>query len=271
MEKNIGIEEISKDMNTLSIEVGVSKGRGNIIIIRVNSPYFRNEILNFLSKRFTYETIGVNEGEGNEIIKKLRQKETKKDALIWIMPENMSTDIENALNNYRELFYEYPAPSIIFCNELFLQGIIMKAPDFWRYRGNFYIFKEPKRDAMPLAFESLPISISFKDKKDLMRRKRINEHLLRIAKDEKQKVGLLLENSEIYLIFGNFKKMIEVCEKALESVKEIGDKSGESECYTSLGIAYRNLGHFSKAIEYYEKSLKMIQKWGINQENLQVI
>ncbi|PKP52336.1 MAG: hypothetical protein CVT90_02690, partial [Candidatus Altiarchaeales archaeon HGW-Altiarchaeales-3] len=263
MEKITKIEEISKDLNTLSIEIGVSKGRGNIIICKVNSPYFREEILNFLSKQYTYEKIEVKEGEGNALIKRLRQKKvSEKDALIWIMPENLSIDIEGALNNYRELFYEYPIPSIIFCNDLFLTDLIIRAPDFWRYRGNFYLFEEPKGEAMYLASESLPISISFKDKKDLMRRKRINEHLLTIAKDKKQKVGLLLENSEIYYIFGNFKNMIEICEKSLRISKEIGDITGESACYRNLGAAYQSLGDFKKAIVFHENSLKINKEIG---------
>ena len=262
MEEISEIEEISKDLDALSIEIGVSKGRGNIIICTVNSPYFRGKILNFLAKRFTYDIINIKEGEGDEIIKKLRQKESEKDALIWIMPESMHSDVENALNNYRELFYEYPIPSIIFCNELFLQEIIKKAPDFWRYRGNFYRFKEPKGGDISSAFEILPINISFKTKKDLTRRIRINEHLLRIAKDKKQKVDLLLEIGIIYRIISKYEKALEYFNECLEITKEIGDRAGGSKCYADLGNVYADLGDFKKAIEFHEKSLKIFKEIG---------
>ena len=35
----------------------------------------------------------------------------------------------------------------------------------------------------------------------------------------------------------------------------MGDKAGESRCYTNLGVAYESLGDYTKAIEYHEKAL----------------
>jgi CHAT domain-containing protein/Flp pilus assembly protein TadD len=55
----------------------------------------------------------------------------------------------------------------------------------------------------------------------------------------------------------DFRKAIEYYEKSLQMKKAIGDKSGESDCYANLGVAYDSLGDSMKAIEYYEKSLQM--------------
>jgi tetratricopeptide (TPR) repeat protein len=43
---------------------------------------------------------------------------------------------------------------------------------------------------------------------------------------------------------------------------KIGDKKGESACYTSLGTTYYYLGDYAKAIDYYEKGLKIEIKIG---------
>ena len=64
-----------------------------------------------------------------------------------------------------------------------------------------------------------------------------------------------------YRDLGDFKKAIEYFEKSLQIKKEINDLLGESACYTNLGNAY-SLGDLRKAIEYYEKSLQIKKEIG---------
>ena len=45
---------------------------------------------------------------------------------------------------------------------------------------------------------------------------------------------------------GNFKKAIVFYENSLKIAKEIGDKAGESVCYTNLGMAYDDLGNLDR-------------------------
>ena len=47
---------------------------------------------------------------------------------------------------------------------------------------------------------------------------------------------------------------------------KIGDKSGETKCYGSLGNAYGGLGNSQEAINYYNKSLSISQKIGDKEE-----
>lgn len=40
---------------------------------------------------------------------------------------------------------------------------------------------------------------------------------------------------------------------------KMGDRAGESKCYTNIGAAYDSLGQYQKAIEYQEKALNIFQ------------
>lgn len=134
------IEDI-EELDTVIAELEISKGKGNLILCRVNSPLYRGKIIQTLRERFFSKVIDVKNGE--QIIDILKRKEfDSADVLIWIMPEEANEDILNTLNNYRELFYESKIPNVMFYNQGFSESVIRKAPDFWRYRGNYYEFNE---------------------------------------------------------------------------------------------------------------------------------
>ena len=65
-----------------------------------------------------------------------------------------------------------------------------------------------------------------------------------------------------YGSLGDSKRTIEYNERSLQMCKEIGDRSGESKCYGNLGVAYGNLGDFRRAIEFYERSLEICKEMG---------
>ncbi|NCN65306.1 MAG: tetratricopeptide repeat protein, partial [Candidatus Altiarchaeum hamiconexum] len=65
-----------------------------------------------------------------------------------------------------------------------------------------------------------------------------------------------------YYNLGDFRKAIVFLENSLKIDKEIGDKAGESACYTNLGVAYQSLGDFRKAIVFLENSLKIAKEIG---------
>ncbi len=60
-----------------------------------------------------------------------------------------------------------------------------------------------------------------------------------------------------YRNLGDFNKAIQCHEKSLEIFKDVGDRAGESKCYTNLGNAYLSLGDFNKAIQCHENSLEI--------------
>ena len=79
---------------------------------------------------------------GDRLISDLRSIQPKEEEiLIWILPETLTKDILDALNNFRELFYDAGVPSLIFMTPAALDDVIWKAPDFWRYRGGYHILK----------------------------------------------------------------------------------------------------------------------------------
>jgi len=93
----------------------------------------------------------------------------------------------------------------------------------------------------------------------------INEAFLKVFKEIGDKAGesACYTNLGIaYTNIGDFKKAVEYQEKAIEIALRIGDKVGESACYTNLGNAYYSLGDFKKAVEYQENALKIAIRIG---------
>ncbi|MGC9514696.1 hypothetical protein [Methanocrinis sp.] len=108
IEEPILEEERTEDLeeiDTIIAELEVSKGKGNLILCVVNAPAYRDGIIRSLSRRFRSKVIAVEEGE--DVIQSLKSRDFG-DAcvLIWTMPEKLTEELADALNNFRELFYD---------------------------------------------------------------------------------------------------------------------------------------------------------------------
>ena len=145
-----------------------------------------------VENRFPCKVLAVESGD--KLISDLREIEAeKKEILIWTLPERLSADILDALNNFRELFYDAGVPSLVFITPAGVDEVIWKAPDFWRYRGGYHILKgeEKGEGFQALGALSIPLDFSYKDKEELLRRKRINEYLLEKMQNKKEKASIL--------------------------------------------------------------------------------
>ena len=58
------------------------------------------------------------------------------------------------------------------------------------------------------------------------------------------------------------KKSIEYFEQALQISRKIGDRRGESNHLTNLGLAYGHQGQVDKAIDYYEQARAISREIG---------
>jgi len=259
MEESL-IEDV-EEIDTIIAELEISKGRGNLILCVVNSPAYRDRIIQTLQGRFLSEVIYVENGE--EIISVLKERDFHGvDILIWVMPEEPTEDLLNALNNFRELFYEVKIPNLMFYNQAFSESVIRKAPDFWRYRGNYYELEEEERGMAFEAIETLATPFSYQDKEDLMRRKKINEYLLEKVRDKEEKAKILGELGVISYYSGELEKALEYYEKALKLEEELEIKEGIAAILGNIGIVYSTRGELDKALEYYEKALKLHEELG---------
>jgi tetratricopeptide (TPR) repeat protein len=259
MEESV-IEDI-EEIDTIIAELEISKGKGNLILCVVNSPAHRDRIIQTLSGRFLSKVISVEKGE--QIIHNLKERDFDgADILIWIMPEEPTEDLLNTLNNFRELFYEAKIPNLMFYNRAFSESVIRKAPDFWRYRGNYYEFEEAERGMAFEAIETLATPFSHQDKEDLLRRKRINEYLLERVKDKEEKVKILDELGMIFYYLGELGKALEHFEKVLKLHEELGIKEGVASDYVNIGNIYLTKGELDKALEHFEKALKLHRELG---------
>ena len=250
-----------EEIDTIITELEISKGKGNLILCVVNSPAYRDRIIQVLEGRFSSEVVHVEKGE--LIIRTLRDKRPDgQDILVWIMPEKLTEDLTNTLNNFRELFYAAGTPSLIFLSQSFLTGVIREAPDFWRYRGNYYELEGEVGGFAFHALETLATPLHYQDKEDLLRRKRINEYLLEKVTDKKEKVKVLDELGAIYYNVGEYCEASKYGERALKLSESLGDKSGVARLRLNLGTLAQITGDLDKARRLYEESLKTFQELG---------
>ncbi|MGB3457929.1 MAG: tetratricopeptide repeat protein, partial [Halobacteriota archaeon] len=254
MEKSV-IDDL-EEIDTIIAELEISKGKGNLILCVVNSPVYRDRIIQTLHGRFLSKVISVENGE--QIIRNLKEQDFDgAEILIWVMPEEPTEDLLNTLNNFRELFYEVKLPNLMFYNQAFSESVIKKAPDFWRYRGNYYELEEAERGMAFEAIETLATHFSYQDKEDLLRRERINEYLLEKVRDKQEKANILTELGGIFYHLGEINKALKYYEKALELHDELSRKEGMAVVLGNIGVIYKIKGELDKALEYYEKALEL--------------
>jgi tetratricopeptide (TPR) repeat protein len=255
-----GIEDV-EEIDTIIAELEISKGKGNLILCVVNSPAYRDRISQALQRRFISKIIYVEKGD--QIISILKNRAfDSAEILIWVMPEEPTEDLLNTLNNFRELFYDAKMPSLMFYNQAFSESVIRKAPDFWRYRGNYYELKGVEGGIAFEAFETLAIPFFYQNKEDLLRRKRINEHLLKTVKDKQEKANILTELGLVSYNLGELDKALEYFGKSLGLTEKLDWKDGMAANFGNIGIIYKIKGDLETALEYYGKSLKLNEELG---------
>lgn len=249
------------EIEVILSELKLSRGRGNLIICIVSSPAYREKVIQFLCNRFSSRVLQVN--EGNQLISALKELKLDDEAiLIWTFPEKLNKDILEALNNFRELFYRIGIPSLLFLTPAALDQVIRHAPDLWRYRGGFHELKEREQGEAFRALEVLTSTIRYRNKEDLLRRKRINEYLLERIKDREEKVKVLNELGVISYLLGQYYDLAEFSKQALAIAHEIGDKQGEHNSLINLGLAHACLGEVRKAIEFFNQALAIAREIG---------
>ena len=252
-----------EEVDLLLTGLEISRGRGNLILCSVASPAYRDKVIAAVAARFSSRVMAVERGD--KLISDLRNaKAEKKEVLIWTLPERLSPDILDALNNFRELFYDSGVPSLVFITPAGVDEVIWKAPDFWRYRGGYHILKGKEKG---MGFEalgalSIPLNISYENKEELLRRKRINEYLLDNMQSKKEKMNILSELGSIYFLLSEPRKAIEFYEQALNISREIGDRQSEGNNLRNMGNSYFNLGEPRKAIEFYDQALNISREIG---------
>jgi len=251
------------EVDLLLTELEISQGRRNLILCIVTSPAYRKKVIEVIKARFPCKVRAVEKGDN--LIFDLRNAQAKKEEiLIWTLPETLSNDILDALNNFRELFYDAGVPSLVFMTLAELDDVIWKAPDFWRYRGGYHILKGEDRGQKYPAVEalSMPLDFSYQNEEELLRRKRINEYLLEMKRDQRERANILTELGIVHFLLRETRKAIECYEQALVIARNIGERGSEEKALGYLGNAHVVLGDIRKAIDYYELALTIARKIG---------
>jgi tetratricopeptide (TPR) repeat protein len=251
------------EVDLLLTELEISLGRRNLILCIVASPAYREKVIEVIKARFSAKVRAVEKGDN--LIFDLRNAQAKKEEiLIWILPETLSNDILDAINNFRELFYDAGVPSLIFMTPAELDDVIWKAPDFWRYRGGYHILNGEDHGQKYPAVEalSMPLDFSYQNEEELLRRKRINEYLLEKKSDQRERANILTELGIVHFLLSETRKAIECYEQALVIARSICERGSEGKALGYLGNAYVGLGDVRKAIDYYELALTIAREIG---------
>ena len=260
--ETVALEDLD-EVDLLLTELEISRGKGNLILCTVASPAYRDHVIEAIARSFLVRVMAVESGDA--LISDLRSiKPNEKEVLIWTLPETLSKDILDALNNFRELFYDNGVPSLVLVTPSALDEVIWKAPDFWRYRGGYHILNGSERGLDYQAVEALstPLDFSYESKEELLRRIRINEYLRDKISDQRELACILGELGTVYFLLGEPLKAIEHYEQALKISREIGDRRGEGAHLGNLGAAYADLGKPRKAIDYYQQALAIAREIG---------
>ena len=258
--EEIGIDDV-EEIDTIIAELEISKGKGNLILCVVNAPVYRDRIIRVLEDRFTSKVIIVERGE--DIIQTLKDEDLGNvEILIWSMPEKLTEDLADTLNNFRELFYDARIPNLVFLSQSVLDDVIRRAPDFWRYRGNYYELKGAERGRTFEALDALATSLHYQNKEDLLRRKRINEYLLEKVRDQKETAKILDELGNISYNLGEYGSALEYYKKELKVAQELDDKSSMARSMHNLGMLAQDTGDIGEARRLYGESLKIAQELG---------
>ncbi|MCX6679745.1 MAG: tetratricopeptide repeat protein [Methanothrix sp.] len=257
------------EVDLLLTELEISQGRRNLILCIVASPAYREKVIEVIRARFPCKVQAVEKGDN--LIFDLRNAQAKKEEiLIWTLPETLSNDILDALNNFRELFYDAGVPSLIFMTPAELDDVIWKAPDFWRYRGGYHILKGEDLGQKSLALEALSMPLdmsyrldfSYRNEEELLRRKRINEYLLEKISDQRQRGKILAELGIIHSLLSDSHKAIDYYEVALVIARETGDRRGEAIVCWNFGLAYEKVGDLKRAVDHMQISVDFERQMG---------
>lgn len=253
----IPIEDLD-EVELLLTELEISQAKGNLILCVVASPAYRDKIIETVKGRFPSRVQAVEKADN--LISDLKNIQAKKDEiLIWMLPEMLDNDILNALNNFRELFYDAGVPSVVFMTPAGRDDMIWKALDFWRYRGGYHIVNGDEHGQSFQALEALstPLNFSYNSKEDLLRHKRINEYLLDKIQNKNDKERILSEIGTVHLLLSEPRKAIEYYEQALDILREIADKRGEGNVLWNMSLAQDQLGDRTQAIDCARAALKI--------------
>ena len=187
---------IVEEIEALIEELELLKGEGSVILAVVNSRDVKERLINKIDERFNAEVLEVKSGQ--EIIDTLK-KGGDFEVLVLVLPDELTEDILNALNNYRELFYRCGFPSVIICNLDALNKIIKDAPDFWRYRGSVYDLTVSKVDEVLDLFLSFPLTRKFRNLEEIDMFIDMCNRLLSIVKNDDERARLLIELANAYV------------------------------------------------------------------------
>lgn len=233
MERGVFLNELIR----LETELKISLGRGKLIIFAVNEPYMRDLVLNFLNSKFKTKKIIVTKGE--QISRAIKERDSDFDVLVWQLPETVNSEILNALNYKREIFYETDFPHVVICNGKVLNDLIRDAPDFWRYRASSHVIEKSIpaiQNIVDLGHES------HFEGENLEKQIEINDYLLKESKRDNQRAYLLSQRAKFYTALRKYGEALRYYDGSLEMSEKIGDYRSIAEVYSEIATIHEMRG-----------------------------
>ena len=180
-----------------------------------------------------------------------------------IKDKNLKNGNKNPFNKFNGYIVECNTDNLVKDIWNCMNGIIEKEYELKKYKIEWQIFVNGWGDNLKRDIKHFICGQIFYKLSDFKKAIEFHENSLKIAKEIGDKAGESACYTNLgvaYDSLGDFRKAIEFHENSLKIKKEIGDKADESKCYTNLGVAYHSLGDFKKAIEFHENSLKIAKE-----------
>jgi tetratricopeptide (TPR) repeat protein len=168
----------------------------------------------------------------------------------------------------REGLREFQYPIVLWVTPKIMTQLMIKAPDFWRWRGGVFRFKAPVKNTKDVAVDDsiyLP-SFAINRTTDLP----LDELLAKIDELEKQnKPSLALATTldragQAYSspIVENKEKAIEYFNQAVAIQEKLGLSKSYSDTLIRLGNLHINIGNYSAAADKYQQCLDINTQLG---------
>ena len=182
-----------------------------------------------------------------------------------IKDKNLKNGNKNPFNKFNGYIVECNTDNLVKDIWNCMNGIIEKEYELKKYKIEWQIFVNGWGDNLKRDIKHFICGQIFYKLSDFKKAIEFHENSLKIDKEIGDKAGESACYTNLGMAYdglGNFRKAIELHENSMKIAKEIRDKAGESKCYGNLGVAYRNLGNFRIAIGFHEDSLKIAKEIG---------
>ncbi|MFH1897316.1 MAG: tetratricopeptide repeat protein, partial [Candidatus Desantisbacteria bacterium] len=162
------------------------------------------------------------------------------------------------INLNRDKIGQQQLDIIFFVDDLLLNQIIFKSPDFYTFKSGIFRFRD---DAM------IHREIAHKTGKPSKNEQRLADlsqtfKAMTNESSDQTRAELAFEIGNLYYSLSNLQNAMEYYEIALPLLKKINDQANEASTLGNIGAVYQNMGELDRALKYHQQALGIHKQIG---------